>query len=138
MQKQYTLLTDPQWEVIKEKLPIQRKRKHSLRSVVDAIFWILRTGSQWRNLPATFPDWCVVYYYFRKWKENGLLEGLNTYLNVLIRRQMGREDTPSAVSIDTQSVKKAPFVSQDTGIDVHRGAAISESMAENVTYSQTL
>ena len=61
MQIQYELLTDPQWEVIKEKLPIQRKRKYDLRDIVNAIFWILRTGSQWRNLPKEFPKWQLVY-----------------------------------------------------------------------------
>lgn len=122
MQSQYERLTDPQWEIIKEKLPIQRKRKYDLRDKVDAIFWILRTGSQWRNLPGEFPKWNIVYYYFRKWKKDGTQEGLNIHLNMLMRKQEGREATPSAVSIDTQSIKKAPFVSEDTGIDGHCGA----------------
>jgi transposase len=69
MQTQYEQLTDPQWEVIKEKLPIQRKRKYDLRAIVNAIFWILRTGSQWRNLPDHYPKWQSVYYYFSKWKK---------------------------------------------------------------------
>lgn len=117
MQTQYENLTDPQWEIIKERLPIQRKRKYDLRDIVNAIFWILRTGSQWRNLPREYPKWNAAYYYFAKWKQDGTLEGLNTHLNMLLREQEGREATPSAVSIDSQSVKKAPFVSEDTGID---------------------
>ena len=52
---------------IKEYLPNQRKRKYDLRDIVDAILWILRIGSQWRNLPESFPLWKSVYYYFRKW-----------------------------------------------------------------------
>ena len=67
MQTQYQRLTDPQWEIIKEYLPLQRKRKYALRDVVDAIFWTLRIGSQWRNLPEYFPKWQSVYYYFRRW-----------------------------------------------------------------------
>ena len=124
MQTQYEQLTDPQWEVIKDQLPIQRKRKpdcrqagYDLRDVVNAIFWILRTGSQWRNLPAYFPPWQSVYYYFSKWKKDGTLIRLNTCLNMMLREQEGREATPSAVSVDTQSIKKAPFVSEETGID---------------------
>ena len=117
MQTQYEKLTDPQWEIIKERLPIQRKRKYDLRDIVNAIFWILRTGSQWRNLPKEYPKWNAAYYYFAKWKQDGTLEGLNTHLNMLLREQEGREATPSVVSIDSQSVKKAPFVSEDTGID---------------------
>ena len=117
MQTQYEQLTDPQWEVIKEKLPIQRKRKYDLRDIVNAIFWILRTGSQWRNLPDCYPKWQSVYYYFRKWKKDGTLVELNSCLNMMLREQEGRDATPSAVSIDSQSIKKAPFVSEDTGID---------------------
>lgn len=117
MQTHYQRLTDPQWEIIKEKLPIQRKRKYDLRDVADAIFWILRTGSQWRNLPTEFPKWNLVYYYFSKWQKDGTQQGVNTYLNMLMREQAGRKPTPSAVSIDSQSVKKAPFINKDTGID---------------------
>ena len=106
---QYEKLTDPQWKVIKEKLPVQRKRKYDLRDIVNAIFWILRTGSQWRNLPDQFPKWQSVYYYFSKWKKDGTLVGLNSSLNMMLREQEGREATPSAVSIDSQSTKKAPF-----------------------------
>lgn len=102
---------------MKEKLPVQRKRKYNLREIADAIFWILRTGSQWRNLPGGFPKWNLVYYYFSKWKRDGTLTGLNTHLNMLGRELEGRKPTPSAVSIDSQSIKKAPFVGEDTGID---------------------
>ncbi len=55
MESCYKRLTDSQWEVIKEILPVQRQRKHSLRDIIDAILWVLRIGSQWRNLPDSFP-----------------------------------------------------------------------------------
>jgi transposase len=90
---------------------------YDLRDIVNAIFWILRTGSQWRNLPDHYPKWQSVYYYFSKWKKDGMLVRLNTHLNMKLREEEGREATPSAVSIDTQSIKKASFVSEDTGID---------------------
>lgn len=117
MQTQYERLTDPQWEIIKKSLPIQRKRKYDLRDVVDGILWVLRTGSQWRNLPERFPKWQLVYYYFRSWQKDGTLFNLNWTLNRLLRRQKSKEPSPSAVSIDSQSVKKAPFVNDQTGID---------------------
>lgn len=117
MQTQYQRLTDPQWEIIKQYLPVQRKRKYDLRDIVDAILWYLRTGSQWRNLPDCFPKWSSVYYYFRKWKADGTLERLNAGLNRLERIRVGKEATPSMFSIDTQSVKAAPFIDEDKGID---------------------
>jgi len=117
MESQYKRLTDSQWEIIKEILPVQRKTKHSLREIVDAILWILRLGSQWRNLPDSFPNWQLVYYYFSKWKGDGTLERLNWQLNVKERQGQKKEDTPSLLSIDSQSIKLAPFIQQETGID---------------------
>ena len=117
MQTQYERLTDSQWEIIKEYLPIKRKRKYDLREVVDAIFWILRIGSQWRNLPGEFPPWKSVYYYFQKWQKDGTLQKLNEGLNRKERKRQGKEETPSMLSIDSQSVKSGPFVNIEKGID---------------------
>jgi transposase len=117
MQSQYQRLTDSQWEKIKELLPWERKRKYSLRVIIDAIFFCLRIGNQWRNLPDSFPKWQLVYYYFRKWQTDGTLERLNWTLNRQERKRLGKEDTPSLFTIDSQSVKVAPFIGADTGID---------------------
>ena len=117
MQTQYERLTDSQWENIKEYFPYQRKRKHDLRQVVNAILWILRIGSQWRNLPPGFPPWKSVYYYFTKWKRDGTLENLNFALNRKERIRRGKASTPSMLSIDSQSVKLGPFISKDRGVD---------------------
>ena len=117
MQNQYEKLTDPQWEIMKEYLPVQRRRKHSLRFVADAILWYLRVGGQWRNLPNGFINWQSVYYYFRKWQKDGTLERLNAGLNKRERKRVEKEETPSLLSIDSQSVKAAPFISQAKGID---------------------
>lgn len=117
MQTQYERLTDSQWEVMKEYLPVQRKRKHDLREIVDAILWILRIGAQWRNLPDNHPPWKSVYYYFRKWKQNGTLQKMNEGLNQKERKRQGKTATPSMLSIDRQSIKAGPFVSRDKGID---------------------
>jgi putative transposase len=118
MQSQYRRLSDSQWEVIKEYLPEQRKRKHSLREIIDAIFWCLRVGNQWRNLPDEgFPKWQLVYYYFRSWKANGTLEKLNWKLNLKERKRQGKQPSPSLMSIDSQSIKVAPFIVKETGVD---------------------
>jgi len=116
MQTQYERLTDSQWENIKE-YSIQRKRKHDLREVINSILWILRIGSQWRNLPESFPPWKSVYYYFSKWRKDGTLQKMNDSLNQKERIRQGKEATPSMLSIDSQSIKAAPFISEDRGID---------------------
>jgi len=117
MSTQYERLTDTQWEVIKEYLPTQRKRKYDLRMIVDAILWQLRIGSQWRNLPSNNPPWKIVYYYFRRWQSDNTLLKLNEALNRKERKRLGKEATPSMLSIDSQSIKCAPFISQNKGID---------------------
>ena len=117
MKTQYERLTDSQWENIKEYLPIQRKRKYDLREVTNAILWMLRLGAQWRNLGEEFPPWKSVYYYFRKWKKNGTLRKLNEGLNKKERKRQGKQESPSMLSIDSQSIKAGPFVSEDKGID---------------------
>ncbi len=117
MQIQYEYITDFQWENIKEYLPIQRKRKYDLRAIVDAIFWILRIGSQWRNLPSNFPRWDSVYYYFRKWTKDGTFKRMNEGLNKIERERQGKSATPSMLSIDSQSIKLSPFLDKARGID---------------------
>lgn len=117
MKASFEELSDSQWEFIKEYLPIQRKRKYDLRDIVNAILVILRTGVQWRNLERNYPPWQSVYYYFRIWRKDGTLERLNAALNRQERLRQGKEGTPSLVCIDTQSIKAAPFVAQDKGID---------------------
>ena len=68
-------------------------------------------------MPASHPPHAIVYYYFRIWKDNGTLDRLNAYLNRKERKRVGKGSTPSMVSIDTQSVKAAPFVQEERGID---------------------
>lgn len=117
MRTSYEVLSDSQWESIKEYFPVQRKRKYDLRSVVDSILYILRTGVQWRNLPKYYPPWQSVYYYFRKWGRDNTLERFNSSLNIKERIRQGKEPTPSMVCIDSQSVKSVPFVKKDKGLD---------------------
>ena len=75
------------------------------RAIVDAIWYRLRTGCQWRQLPSDFPAWPTVYYYFRKWGDNGTWERINTALREHVRVAAGREAEPSAGIIDSQTIK---------------------------------
>ncbi|RMG80965.1 MAG: IS5 family transposase [Bacteroidetes bacterium] len=117
MKSSHEDLSDSQWEFMKEFLPTQRKRKYDLRNIVNAILFILRTGTQWRNLPNCYPPWQSVYYYFRKWHSIGILERINNEANKKERLRQGKEETPSLVCIDSQSVKVAPFINEEKGID---------------------
>lgn len=104
-----TDLTDEQWKLLKPMLPPPakrgRKRKVALREVVNAIFYLLHTGCQWRNLPHDFPAWQTVYGYFRRFHQSGLLEQINKRLRERIRQAEGRKRQPSAAIIDSQSVR---------------------------------
>jgi putative transposase len=117
MREKFEKLTDSQWEVMAEFLPVQRKRKIELRSVVDAIRWLNETGCQWRNLPETYPAWTAVYYYFYVWKHDGTLEFLNIGMNVLERITQDKFATPSLVCVDSQSVKVSSLIKEDKGVD---------------------
>ena len=118
MQTKWTRLTDNQWELMKDYVDWQRKRSLSLRETLDAIFYIVRTGTQWRNLPQDmFPDWQAVYYYFDKWKRNGAIKKMNAAFNRLERELKGHEATATLALADSQSIKLAPMIYEHRGID---------------------
>jgi len=117
MKSSYTRLNTQQWQIIEKILPAKTKGHYKLRDIVDGILWQLRTGCQWRNLPDNFPKWGSVYYFFKKWKQDGSLLKLNFTLNQKERKRQGKEATPSMFSIDSQSVKGTPFTCEDKGID---------------------
>lgn len=120
MTKQWKPLTDYQWAAISPFLNLQRKRKHDLRQIFDCILWLLRTGSQWRNIPLAWLPWQAVYYYFDTWKKAGRFEQINAMLNQLDRQHTGREPLPSIVCIDSQSVKLSPMICEFRGQDGHK------------------
>ncbi|WP_138502073.1 transposase, partial [Spirosoma lacussanchae] len=101
-------------------LPLQRKRKHDLRPIVNALLWQLRTGCQWRNLPFEHLPWQTICYYFHRWKLDGTIEKLNAALNQADRIRAGQEASPSLLCIDSQSVKLAPMGSVARGMDGHK------------------
>jgi putative transposase len=111
MQKQryYTDLSDCEWTIVEPYLPpISHRGRpliHSRRAIVNAIFYIIRSGCAGRLLPRDLPPWKTVYHYWRKWRRDGTWEQLHTALREQLRRHIGRKAQPSAGIIDSQSVK---------------------------------
>lgn len=104
-----TDLSDAEWAILAPLLPPAqpggRPRKWPLRTICNGIFYVLRSGCQWRLLPREFPPWQTVYHYFRLWRIDGTWERLNTTLRERERTRQGRNVQPSAGIIDSQSVK---------------------------------
>jgi putative transposase len=104
-----TDLTDAQWKVIQPLLPPQkprgRKRTVNLREVLNAILYVLHTGCQWDYLPHDFLPHDTVYGYFRQWKNDGTWAKLHDTVRIQVRMAAGKEATPSAGILDSQSVK---------------------------------
>lgn len=117
MTSQYSKLTDPQWDAISGVFDVKRKRRVPLRSGVDAILYIVRTGVQWRNLPPDFPKWRAVYYCFDPWNRDGTMDRLNLCLNRQDREREGREGLPSVLCVDSQSVKLTLMIYEHRGTD---------------------
>jgi putative transposase len=78
---------------------------HPRRAILDAIFYVVRTGCQWRALPRDYPPWSTVHYWFRRWRLDGTWERWNRVLREQLRVSVGRDPQPSAVIVDSQSVK---------------------------------
>ncbi len=104
-----TDLSDVEWAILQPLLPPPkpggRPRSTNMREVVNAIFYVLRGGIPWRMLPHDFPPWQTVYHYFRLWRIAGVWEKLNTALREQLRVQQGRNPSPSAGILDSQSAK---------------------------------
>jgi transposase len=113
------MLSDSRWDEVKPYFDSKnRKRKQSLKVIVSAVIYLLRTGCQWRMLPEdSYGKWELVYYYYRKWIAYAVLEDLLYKLVGKIRKQQGRTAEPSTAVIDTQGIKTPAGVSKAIGYD---------------------
>ncbi len=105
-----TDLTDKEWGRIEEHFLISydkggRPLKYAKKEILNAIFYILRTGCQWRYLPHDFPPWTAVYKQYQRWKEQEMFEKMNYDITKDIRTRIGRTPNPTAAIVDSQSVK---------------------------------
>jgi putative transposase len=102
-------ISDEVWNILEPLIPPEkpggRPRTTNMREVINAIWYVLISGCQWRMLPHEFPPWSTVWSYFRIWRKTGVWERMHTHLRERLRSRLGREPTPSAVIIDSQSVK---------------------------------
>src|SRR5215813_6665853 len=104
-----TDLSDKEWAILEPLVPAVkpggRPARWPRREIVNAIFYVVRSGCTWRQLPHDFPPHQTVYDYFRQWRLDGTWEALHGRLRELLRIRLGRQTTPSAAIIDSQSVK---------------------------------
>ena len=116
-------LIDEEWEVLKsvfeelEPYTTGRPRTIELREILNAIFYLNKTGCPWRYLPKDFPSYKIVNYYYNKWTENRTLEKVNTALRQHLREKKGRNPDPTGAIIDSQSVKGTPESYVESGFD---------------------
>ena len=112
-----TNVSDSQWQVIATFLNNERKRKHNLREVTNAIFYLVKSGCHWRLLPHDFPYWKVVYYYFSTWKKTSIIERMHEALVEKTRVAAGKKEEPTVGIIDSQSVKNTLVSTESCGFD---------------------
>ena len=102
-------LTDDQWNELAPLLPPAKRggrhRKVDMREVMNGILYVLRNGCTWRSMPHDLPPWGTVWWYFREWRLDGTWERIHETLRPRVRESAGKDATPSAAIIDSQSVK---------------------------------
>ena len=108
--KRYSIdITDAQWQVLEPLIPPAkpggRPRTVDMREVINGIFYVTRSGCAWRLVPHDLPPWGTVWYYFRQWRLDGTWQKIHDALRSQTRVAAGREESPSAAILDSQSVK---------------------------------
>jgi putative transposase len=102
-------LTDQQWEAIKSHIPIARPggrpRTRDVREIINAIFYVVRSGCAWRYLPEDFPPWKTVHDYFSKWSASGVWEEINIAFAKQVRINAGKAELPTLAIVDSQSIR---------------------------------
>src|SRR5215210_829509 len=115
-------LTDDQFRLLEPLIPPAKRggrpRTTNIRNLLDGLFYLVRTGCQWRHLPPPpiFPPWRTVYGYMRAFLRDGVWESIRHHHVVMLREGAGREASPSAALIDTQSVKTTERAARAAGM----------------------
>src|ERR671920_2646171 len=118
-----TDLSDAEWACLKPYLPAPKKpgrgrpKIHSPRKILNAVFYLLKSGCPWRLLPREFPPWRTVYHWFRRWRIDGTFERLNAALRERLRVRLGRNPEPSAGIVDSQSARTTGVGGNERGFD---------------------
>lgn len=132
-------LSDEQWQVVGPALRRATGRSGQVprREVLNAIFYVLRTGCQWRYLPQSYPKWKTVYTCFRRWSRTGVWDEVVAALRVEVRYSQRRNAFPTAAIIDTQSVKTSEKGDEEATTEPKRstGASASRCATRKVTSS---
>ena len=119
-----TELTLEQYELIYSLLPpakrTGRPRTVNMMLVIQGIFYVLVTGCAWRLLPKEYPPYSTVYYYFRQWREDGTWKRIHDHLVQWVRVMANRDSSPSAASMDSQTVPTSVMVNQSVGYDANK------------------
>src|ERR1700681_1308742 len=131
-------LTDAEWERLKPLIPAAspggRPRKTDMRAAMNAIFYLLRAGCPWRYLPRDeFPPRSTVYNIFRKFQREGAWEAIWAELLFALREQAGREASPTAAIIDSQSLKSAEKGAVETGVKTTQWVTTPERRSKDAS-----
>ncbi|MGH9916563.1 MAG: IS5 family transposase, partial [Pyrinomonadaceae bacterium] len=114
-------ITDGEWQYLKKYLPKQKRfgrpPKHARREIMNAIFYVLRTGCAWRYLPTDYPCWKTVYHYFREFRVAGVWRKVNKRLRRVLRKRVSRQAQSSVAILDSQSTKTADCAREEVGFD---------------------
>jgi putative transposase len=117
VKKYSTDLSPAQWQRIEKLIEVKRRSKWALQRIFEAILYVTKNGVVWRDLPSDFPAWQTVYWYFHKWSKSGVFDLIGAEMTLENRLLHDKAACPTAVIIDSQTVKNTPTATECVGID---------------------